>query len=104
MPRLRPTDNRCVCCRRAVKLTFHHLLPKKIHRRARFRKTMSKNQLNEGIYVCRLCHRGIHRCYDEMTLATRFSSLAELLADETLTNHFLWVSKQKETTESPDWR
>jgi hypothetical protein len=46
--------------------------------------------------VCRLCHRGIHREYDEMTLARQFNTLSALMACETLSRHFEWVAKQRE--------
>ena len=87
----------CYCCRREVPLTFHHLIPKKVHRRARFRKHFDKTALQEGIAVCRLCHRGIHRQYDEMTLATQYNNAEALLADETLARHFEWVARQRES-------
>ncbi|MEL7046221.1 MAG: hypothetical protein AAGL66_14595 [Pseudomonadota bacterium] len=51
--------------------------------------------LNQGIHVCRLCHRGIHRSYDEMTLGRDFSSLELLRRDPLLARHFRWVAKQK---------
>jgi len=79
-----------------VPLTFHHLIPKKMHRRAWFKRHYSREQLNEGIMVCRLCHRGIHKRYDEMTLGKRFNTLATLLDDPSLVQHFSWVSKQRE--------
>lgn len=87
----------CACCQRLVPLTFHHLIPRKMHRRKGFRRRFSKEELNIGIYVCRKCHRGIHVLYDELTLATRFHSLELLLRDETLAGHFRWVAKQRET-------
>ncbi len=66
-----------------------------MHRRKRFQKLYSKEQLNQGIDICRLCHRGIHKIYDEMILANQFNSLQQLLNDEVLARHFSWVSKQK---------
>lgn len=77
-------------------LTFHHLIPKKVHRRARFKKHYEREQLQAGIYVCRRCHRGIHRLFDEMTLAQDYDSLEKLLADEQIQKHVAWVAKQKE--------
>lgn len=85
----------CVACRRETDLTFHHLIPRKLHRRRYFERHYSKAVLNEGIYVCRLCHDGIHDTYDEMTLAKQFASLDKLLADEALLRHFGWVAKQR---------
>jgi 5-methylcytosine-specific restriction endonuclease McrA len=64
----------CPLCQRQVPLTFHHLIPKKLHRRTRFKKSFSKAHLNQGVFVCRLCHNGIHDHYDEMTLAKQFST------------------------------
>lgn len=85
----------CACCKRQTSLTFHHLVPKKMHRRKRFYNQYSKAELNNGIMICRACHNGIHRFYDEMHLARYLSTLPALLADEKLQNHFLWVSKQR---------
>ena len=65
---------RCCLCGRDTELTFHHLIPRKVHRRARFRKHATRTELQAGIDLCRLCHRGLHRLYDEMTLAKRLNS------------------------------
>ena len=94
----------CQCCRRDVPLTFHHLIPKKAHRRKRFKTSYAKRELHKGVRICRLCHRGIHRTYDELTLAKDFNSLESLLADPALAKHFKWASKQKERADSPDWQ
>lgn len=85
----------CACCGRYCSLTFHHLIPKKLHRRAYFQKNFDKESLNDGVNVCRVCHDGIHDLYDEMTLAKQFSSVQALLGDEALQRHFAWVSKKK---------
>jgi len=76
-------------------LTFHHLIPKKLHRRAFFRKNFDKDELNQGVNICRACHDGIHDLYDEMQLAKQFPTLPALLADEALQKHFAWVAKKK---------
>lgn len=85
----------CATCGRKASLTFHHLIPKKLHRRTYFRKKFGREELNQGIAICRLCHNGIHRLYDEMTLAKDFFSLENILADEQLHAHFQWVAKQQ---------
>lgn len=92
---LHPKDNVCPCCERRVALTFHHFIPKKVHRRTFFRKHFSKAELAAGIMVCRRCHDGIHALYDEMTLARQFNSTQQLLEDEALRKHFQWVAKQR---------
>jgi 5-methylcytosine-specific restriction endonuclease McrA len=85
----------CPFCRRELPLTFHHLIPKKLHRRTRFRKRYTREQLNRGIEVCRQCHDGIHDRYDEMTLYRAFSEPGRLSADPELARYFDWVSRQK---------
>jgi hypothetical protein len=92
-----PHDKHGVCatCGRETTLTFHHLIPRKMHRRTHFKKHYAKDQLQDGIDVCRCCHRGIHDTYDEMTLAKEFDSLELILADDMLQRHFAWAAKQK---------
>lgn len=93
--RRRPAADVCATCGRKTPLTFHHLIPRKLHRRTRFRRHCSREELNRGIHVCRACHSGIHRRYDEMTLAREFSTLQRLLDDPDLSRHFAWVARQK---------
>lgn len=88
-------NNTCELCGRAAALSFHHLIPRKVHRRKRFKKQYTKEQLARGIKICQLCHRGIHRLYDEMTLAKSYNSKEKLLADAEISKHVMWVKKQK---------
>ena len=85
----------CPLCARDTRLTFHHLIPRKMHRRAHFKKHYSKNQRNQGIDICRTCHDGIHQHYDEMTLAKQLNQLETLRSDPKLARYFNWVSKQR---------
>ena len=85
----------CPFCRRHLPLTFHHLIPKKLHRRSRFRKRYTREYLNRGIEICRQCHDGIHDRYDEMQLYRDFCGPAALAADPELRRYFDWVARQK---------
>ncbi len=85
----------CPFCGRVCPLTFHHYIPKKLHRRNFFRKQYHREALNQGIYICRLCHNGIHDRYDEMTLAKTFAHRKALQSDPDLQRHYHWVAKQK---------
>ncbi len=89
----------CPLCQRTIALTFHHLIPKKLHRRTRFKKNYTRVQLNQGIDICRKCHSGIHRLYDEMALGSRFNTLELILQDEAMCRHFAWVGRQKRRSE-----
>jgi hypothetical protein len=85
----------CRLCGRRRPLTFHHLVPRKVHRRSHFRKHYSRDELQQGIAVCQLCHKGIHRLYDELTLAKRLSTLEALRADPAIQRHCGWARKQR---------
>ena len=90
-----PKTGDCALCGRHTALTFHHLIPRKVHRRPRFRKRYERAVLQRGIALCRLCHKGIHRLYDEMTLARDLSSLEALSSDPAIQRHVAWVRKQR---------
>jgi len=83
----------CVGCGQSRRLTFHHLIPKKLHRRPHYKRHYSKAELNQGVMMCRPCHAGVHRLFDEMTLAKSLKTAATLLNDPRLQKHFAWVAK-----------
>ena len=85
----------CQLCQRECMLTFHHLIPRKVHRRTYFKKRYAKAELQQGVLLCRLCHKGIHTLYDEMTLAKQLNSLALLKTDDKIKQHVAWVRKQR---------
>lgn len=85
----------CPLCKRTTRLTFHHLIPRKMHRRNHFKKRYNKHTLQSGIFICRECHSAIHRFYDEMTLAKQYASLEALCSDDRLQQHFSWLAKRR---------
>lgn len=85
----------CTLCGRARALTFHHLIPRKLHRRNRFRRIYTRDELQAGIDVCRLCHHGLHALFDEVTLGERLATLDDLRADPEIRKHVAWSRKQK---------
>ena len=87
----------CALCGRRSALTFHHLIPRKVHRRPRFKRSYPRAELARGIDICRLCHDGIHALYDEMTLAQSLRTLDDLKNDPRIRKHAAWVRKQKST-------
>ena len=95
MPRSPPPETPCALCGRACPLTFHHLIPRKMHRRPRFRKRHDRATLDAGVWLCRPCHSGIHRLHDEMTLAQSLCTLEALRADPAVARHVAWVRRQR---------
>jgi 5-methylcytosine-specific restriction endonuclease McrA len=86
-----------LCGRPGQALTFHHLIPRHCHRKKRFRGRFSLGEMrSRGLWVCRLCHGGIHDLIpDEKELGWRHSTRESLLAHEGVRRHVDWVRKQK---------
>lgn len=85
----------CPLCQREMDLTFHHLIPRAMHRRKYFRKHFSKAELAQGVDVCRPCHNAIHQFFSEMQLAKDINTLDKLLSQHEIQKHIIWMSKQK---------
>ena len=66
-----------------------------MHRRTHFKKHYTKVELAQGVRICRQCHNGIRKFYDEMQLAKHFNTKALLREDHALAQHFGWVAKQR---------
>ena len=86
---------RCALCERRTVLTFHHLIPRKLHRRNAFKKRFERSELQKGVWLCRPCHSGVHKLYDEVTLGREFYTLERLASDPGIAKHAKWVSKQR---------
>jgi hypothetical protein len=91
----RAVEGPCPFCGRRLALTFHHLVPRKMHRRPRFRRRYTREELARGIYVCRDCHDFIHRTYCEKDIAGRLSTPQALVEDPILQRHFRWLRRQR---------
>ena len=86
----------CELCGRAAPLTFHHLIPKKTHGKRRIRKRYETRELHRrGIYLCRLCHRQLHRFYSEDELADSLNTRAAIIAEPKMARFLAWARKQK---------
>lgn len=83
-------------CGRAVKLTRHHLIPVTCHTNRWFKKRFTREELAVSIYICRLCHTGIHDIIpDEKQLGKEFNTLESLLAHDGVQRMVAWVRRQK---------
>lgn len=86
----------CELCGRAIALTFHHLIPRRNHRRSWFRAQFSVEELrSRGAWLCRLCHDAVHHHYDEQTLGRRLNTLDALRAEPAIQRHVEWAARQR---------
>lgn len=87
----------CPICQRDLKLTFHHLIPRSCHKNKKFQRLYSREEMNTGVMLCRLCHSAIHKFYSEKQLGLDYNTLDKLLACEDVQKHAKWAAKQRET-------
>ncbi len=97
MPPTDPPADACDLCERVAPLTFHHLIPRAVHKKPRFQKTFTKAEMRQtGLSLCQLCHDGIHDLIpDEKQLAREYHTRELLLAHPGIARHVAWVRKQK---------
>lgn len=85
----------CTMCEREKPLTFHHLIPRKCHRKKWFQRHFEKTEMQtRGIYVCRDCHRHIHRSFTEQELGRHYNTYEALMEQEPIRKFVAWVKKK----------
>jgi hypothetical protein len=83
MPRKNKKDKCELCGKENSILAFHHLVPKKLHKKTAITTLFLDVDLNSyGVMVCAPCHKMIHKKINHFDLATKYYSL------EKLKNHF----------------
>lgn len=86
----------CETCGRSIELSFHHLIPKKVHNKPTIQKLHAEKSLDHyGIWMCKDCHKKIHRLYDHKTLAEEYYTLKRLKSSAEFRKFIAWVRKQK---------
>ena len=87
-----PTDYCELCNRAGVAVTKHHLIPRGVHRRKRFRKLFDReDRLTRILWVCRPCHNAIHSACSEQELAMHYNTREKLLAIGELRDFVAWI-------------
>ena len=86
-----------LCSREDLKLTFHHLIPCKVHTKKKFLREHGRDEMKaRGLFLCKLCHDGIHDLVpNEKELAEVYNTKELLLAHEGVAKHVKWAAKQK---------
>ena len=91
-----PAPDACGLCGRNTNLEFHHLIPRTNHNKPWFRRQFTREEMRtRGAMLCRLCHRFIHRQWDEQTLGRRLNTLDALRDEPATRRHVRWAQKQR---------
>ena len=84
----------CEMCGREKDLTFHHLIPRTLHKNKWFKKNFSREEMDNGIDICQDCHSAVHDFIDEKQLGREFNTLEKLMEHEKVDDFVEWVSKR----------
>ncbi len=84
----------CELCQRLEPLTFHHLIPRTLHSNKWFKKNYSREELQQGLELCRECHSTVHKFLDEKTLGRHYNTRAKLLDHREISTFVKWVSRR----------
>lgn len=86
----------CALCEREQPLTFHHLIPKKVHKKSRVVKKYTREEMHtKGLWLCTDCHATIHLQIGHLELALHYQTVEDFLAHEPIRKFVNWVKKQE---------
>lgn len=84
----------CEFCGEEDVYDFHHFIPTTLHRNKWFKKRYTKEQLQEGMEVCKLCHKMIHNVISsEKDLGRKFNTCSKLKSHPKLARYLKWRKK-----------
>ncbi len=82
-------------CGRENECNEHHVIPRKLHSKKRFKRKFTKEELNETITLCKYdCHRAVHKYIKHKELAFHYRTVEKLLAHPDLKRFIAWIQKQ----------
>ncbi len=84
-----------ICKREEISITFHHLIPRTLHKNKWFKKRYNLLELNKGINICIDCHTAIHGFIKEKELGKSFNNINSLLLHPKIKKFAIWIHKQK---------
>ncbi|KAL3678677.1 hypothetical protein R1sor_021633 [Riccia sorocarpa] len=90
----------CAMCLRYMPLTFHHLCPRMLHKSMLKKGLYTKQNINDGIDICRPCHSAIHHVFDHETMALKMNTLEKLMEDERVQRWVRYAEKQRTLNKS----
>ena len=90
-----PEPEHCELCERSQPLTFHHSIPRTLHKKRWVRSRFPAEALHVGVWLCRDCHDAIHRFIDHRTLAESHRSVEQLRSHPDVARFVAWIRTQR---------
>ena len=92
--RPQPGDEGGALCARSHPLTFHHSIPRALHKKRWVKRRFTPEDRLDGIWLCRDCHDAVHRFISHRELAESFRSLSALQGHPEVRKFVAWIAKQ----------
>jgi len=75
---------------------FHHFIPRTVHTNKWFRKRFSREEMRQGIELCKGCHGAIHDLIpDEKELGRHYNTRRRLLSHPRLRDYVRWKRERR---------
>jgi hypothetical protein len=84
----------CEFCHAGAVASFHHLIPRTLHSNRWFKQRYTREQMSEGLNVCRQCHKMIHETIPEKLLGRSFNTREKLLSHTDLAKFVAWKQRR----------
>jgi len=86
----------CEFCKREKELTFHHYIPRTLHKNKYFKKMFEKEYMKtHDVNLCEDCHKMVHRFFAEKELGKYYNTKQKLFSIEKVRKFVKWVQKQR---------
>ena len=80
----------CEFCENEEAHNFHHLIPKTLHKKKRFKKKYTFDELQNGLNVCKLCHHTFHEFLTEKELGENYNTRSKLKKHPRIAKYLEW--------------
>ncbi len=86
----------CQLCECEEAHSFHHFIPRTLHSNKWFKKQFTREEMRQGIEVCKSCHRAIHDLIpDEKELGRHYNTRKSLLGHPEIRKYVRWKKRKK---------
>ncbi len=87
--------NLCQFCGCEDAYNFHHFIPRSVHSNKWFKKNFTRQEMSEGIDVCKQCHNTIHDLIpDEKELGKEYNTQEKLAAHPKIATYLRWKRRK----------
>lgn len=87
--------DKCALCERENNVTFHHLIPRTLHKNKWFKKNYTREEMNKGVDLCKYeCHREVHNLIGEKEMGRSYNTLEKLKRHPKVKKYIKFIQKQ----------